>query len=189
MPTQIDIDWSQFQTFNKKLGKFIPVKLEAALTDYGLYLEKIIVDEIDRMDLSVSGEMKKSVTHIVRERLQGWLVWVGTNVRTAGGYPYAVGVHEGTCPHWAPIEPLIEWVKKKGMAATQFSIKTHGRTGGKKQRAGEDLAMAYRIQSKIAREGTEPHPFMTNVFTKERHKIRKEIGMALFRKMKGGKVV
>ena len=188
MPDNVKFDLSELVKFNKNLAKKIPIWMEKALIDYGLTLEELIVDEIDRMKLSVSGEMKKSVTHIVKERLHGWLVTIGTNVKTAGGYPYPIGVHEGTIAHWAPIAPLIEWVRRKGLAGT-YSIKTHRRTGGKAKKAAQDKAVAYAIQHKISKVGTKAHPFMTNVFTKERYKIRKEIGKALLREMKGGKVV
>lgn len=188
MPTNVEFDLSELLKFNKNLVKKIPKWMEKALGDYGLTLEELIVDEIDRMNLNVTREMGKSVTHIVRERLKGWLVTVGTNVKTASGYPYAIGVHEGTDPHWAPIGPLIEWVKRKGIAGT-YSIKTHKRTGGAKTGAAQDKAVAFAIQHKIAKEGTDAHPFMTNVFTRVKSKIRKEIGRALMIVMRGKKVV
>jgi len=173
MPTKVKFDFSDLIKFNKKLGKIIPIWMEKALTDYGLILEELIVDEIDRMNLSVSGEMKKSVTHIVRERLHGWLVTVGTNVKTASGYPYPIGVHEGTFPHWPPSGPIREWAKRKLNISDERELRK----------------ATFLISRKISKEGTEPHPFMTNVFTKEKSSIRKEIGKALARVMKGGKIV
>lgn len=173
MPTEVKFDLSELAKFNKNLGKKIPQWMDKALTDYGLTLEELIVDEIDRMKLSVSGEMKKSVTSIVREKLHGWLVQVGTNVKTAGGYPYPIGVHEGTIAHWPPSDPIREWARRKLNISDERELKK----------------ATFLISRKISKEGTKAHPFMTNVFTKERYKIRKEIGKALMRVMKGGKVV
>lgn len=173
MPTKVEFDLKELLKFNKNLAKRIPKWMDKALTYYGEILEELIVDEIDRMGLNDTREMGKSVTHIVRERLKGWLVTVGTNVKTATGYPYAVGVHEGTTPHWPPSAPMREWVRRKLNITNE-----------------RDLARAaYFIRKKISVEGTKAHPFMTNVFTKERHKIRKEIGKALMRVIKGDKVV
>ncbi len=173
MPDDVKFDLSDFVKFNKNLKKKIPQWMDKALTNYGLMLEELIVDEIDRMKLNVSGEMKKSVTSIVKEKLKGWLVTVGTNVKTAGGYPYPIGVHEGTIAHWPPSGPIREWVRRKLNITAEPELRK----------------ATYLISRKISKEGTKPHPFMTNVFTKERYKIRKEIGKALMRVMKGGKVV
>ena len=173
MPTKFKFDFADLIKFNKKLEKIIPKWMDKALTEYGLILEELIVDEIDRMKLNVSGEMKKSVTSIVRDRLHGWLVTVGTNVKTAGGYPYAIGVHEGTVPHWPPEGPIREWARRKLNISDERELNK----------------ATFLISRKISKEGTQPHPFMTNVFTRERFKIRKEIGKALARAMKGGKIV
>ena len=173
MPDKVKFDLSDLLKFNKKLAKKIPIWMEKALTDYGLTLEELIVDEIDRMGLNVSGEMKKSVTHFVREKLHGWLVQVGTNVKTAGGYPYPIGVHEGTIAHWPPSAPIREWARRKLNITNEKELNK----------------ATYFIRKKISKVGTKAHPFITNVFTKERHKIRKEIGKALLHVMKGGKVV
>ena len=173
MPTKVEFDLKELVKFNKKLGKKIPIWMEKALTNYGLTLEELIVDEIDRMKLNVSGEMKKSVTHIVREKIHGWLVQVGTNVKTASGYPYPIGIHEGTVAHWPPEGPIREWARRKLNITNEFELRK----------------ATYFIRKKISEVGTKAHPFMTNVFTKERSKIRKEIGRALMHVMKGGKVV
>lgn len=173
MPTKVEFDLKELVKFNKKLGKKIPEWMDKALTNYGLVLEELIVDEIDRMKLNVSGEMKKSVTHIVREKIHGWLVQVGTNVKTASGYPYAVGVHEGTIAHWPPEGPIREWARRKLNITNEFELRK----------------ATYFIGKKISEVGTKAHPFMTNVFTKEKFKIRKEIGKALMHVMRSGKVV
>jgi len=173
MPDNVTFDLSKLVKFNKNLEKRIPIWMEKALENYGLTLEELVVDEIDRMKLNVSREMGKSVNHIVKERMKGWLVNVGTNVKTAKGYPYAIGVHEGTIAHWPPEGPIRAWAKRKLNITNEKELKK----------------ATYFIRKQISEKGTEEHPFMTNVFTKEKSKIRKEIGKALMRAMKGGKIV
>jgi len=64
-------------------------------------------------------------------------------VRGSFDSPYAEYVEFGTDPHWMPIAPLKEWADKKF---------------GKKQ--GENIA--YAVQRKIAKYGTEPSAFVRN---------------------------
>jgi hypothetical protein len=187
MADKVEIDLTKLKKFLGDLDTKIDEWLYAALTDYGLKLEEMITDEIDAMHLNVSGEMKKSVAHQVQSRSLSrvYRLIVGTNVKTADGYPYPVGVHEGTIPHWPPIAPIIEWVRKKGVAGT-YSIKTHKRTGGKKKVAAQDKSAAYAIQRGIAKKGTAKHPFMTNVFIREQFQMRQEIVNSLYHVMRGG---
>lgn len=173
MPTKVEFDLKELLKFNKKLEKKIPIWMDKALINYGETLEMLIVDEISRMGLDDTREMGKSVAHIVREKTRGWLVQVGTNVKTASGYPYPIGVHEGTCPHWPPEGPIREWARRKLNITNEFELRK----------------AAYFIRLKISKVGTKAHPFMTNVFTKEKFKIRKEIGKALMYVMRGGKIV
>lgn len=71
---------------------------------------------------------------------------------------YAQAVEFGSRPHWAPIQPLIEWVRVKGLAGT-YNTGTGRRIGGKRRKDREDRALAYAIQRKIAQVGTQAHPF------------------------------
>jgi len=53
---------------------------------------------------------------------------------------YADFVEYGTDPHWAPIEPLIDWARRKGY----------------------DEGFAYAVRAKIAKEGTDPVAYARN---------------------------
>ena len=167
MPTKtekfIEVDWSKLKVFNKRLRvKFVKQWMEVALEAYVLTLEKMIVNEIDRQDLNISGEMKKSVTHQVTKKVRAWLVEVGTNVVTGTGYPYPVGVHEGTIAHVAPFDKIETWARLK--------------TGLE----GKELKrMAGAVWTKIKIHGTEAHPFMQKVFTQSETEIRTEISKEL----------
>lgn len=84
--------------------------------------------------------------------------------KIASDLPYAVFVHEGTRPHWVPINALTNWVRTKRLA---------GRYGSKGRRLGnkwtqleEDTALARAIQRKIARVGTAAHPFFNSTFAR-----------------------
>lgn len=52
---------------------------------------------------------------------------------------YGLYVHEGTRPHWPPLEPLLDWVR----------LKLHG-----------GIEMARALQRKIAAVGTKPQAFI-----------------------------
>lgn len=94
-----------------------------------------------------------------REVTGGYAVSVGTP------YDYALYVETGTVPHWAPIQPLIEWVEGKlqphvkaiglqfiGGRAAPARKGTRVLRGDKRQK--EILRVAYAIQAKIHEEGT-----------------------------------
>lgn len=71
---------------------------------------------------------------------------------------YAQAVELGSRPHWAPLEPLVEWVRVKRLAG-RYSIRTRRRVGSKAAQRDEDVAVARMIQFKIARHGTKAQPF------------------------------
>jgi hypothetical protein len=170
---EITYDWSELKIFNKKLrDKMFKEWMRVALEAYALTLEEMIVDEIERMNLQVDGWMKQSVTHEVTQKINTWLVEVGTKLRSADGYPYPVGVHEGTIAHTPPWAPIEEWVRKK--------INPPG---------NELKKVTGAVWTKIRKHGTEAHPFMQKVFRKSDATIRAEIGKELIIAMKGGKVV
>jgi phage gpG-like protein len=145
-----------------------------ALEEYAHELRALVVDEINRMGISVSGDLAKSITPEVGKKLDSWLAQVGTNLK------YAIYVHEGTKPHWAPIKPLLEWVEKKGIVGT-YSVKTRKRTGGKKKIADENMSMARAVQRSIAKKGTKAKPFLRFVFNREKASAAKEIAKKIAR--------
>lgn len=62
-----------------------------------------------------------------------------------------------------PFQSIYDWVVEKHIAGTyQVTVgrrgPRYGRTGGKSQREAEDVAAAWAIVWKIAREGTQPFP-------------------------------
>lgn len=93
------------------------------------------------------GNLAGSINRQVQASASGVEGIVGTNV------PYALWVEEDTKPHWAPLEPLIAYVRKKKLSGV-YSLKTQRRMGGKDVKAAQDEAVARMIRFKIAKHGT-----------------------------------
>lgn len=66
----------------------------------------------------------------------------GTGVMLYMDAPHAVFMEEGTRPHWPPLQPILEWVERKGLAD-----------------GDEAYAVARAVQAKIAEKGTAPRRF------------------------------
>lgn len=64
--------------------------------------------------------------------------------------PYLKYIENGTRPHWAPIDPLIRWVKEKRIPTGD----------GKKGNLPTEKQVAYMVQHKIAKEGTQGTPYV-----------------------------
>jgi hypothetical protein len=89
--------------------------------------------------------------------------------------PHAAAVEKGSRPHWVPLEPLVRWVKLRGMQGLRrgrlpgtTSREQADRVAGRLASAaagghsGVDapLSIARAIQVAIARRGTRPHFYM-----------------------------
>lgn len=86
----------------------------------------------------------------------GYLLNSSEITKTNDGYklewkaPYSEDVEYGSDPHWVPIEDLLKWGRHKGI----------------------DENFIYAIQKKIAKEGTQPHPFVMPAIYKVIDKYR-----------------
>lgn len=96
---------------------------------------------------------------------------VGTNVA------YAPFVVFDTKPHWPPLEPILEWVKRTKIAGT-YSTKTRRRVGRRRDKEKEDLQVAWAIARKISREGTKGDYSLPNAVKNNEARIVKMIGTA-----------
>ena len=129
-----------------------------------LIVERNVVEAIDEKDLRASADLRKSIKSKVIQTTYK------TVVEVFSGMKYAVYVHEGTKPHFPPIEPIMNWVRKKGIGQ-QFSIKTKRALGTKRRKvktAGgfsegtyskEIRSIAYAIAHGISKKGTKAVPF------------------------------
>lgn len=102
----------------------------------GLFAERTILDYFQKHNIDDRGDLAKSVYSEVETTLKGMRMQFGANAK------HAIFVHDGTKPHWAPIDALEKWVVRKlGMTFPK---------------AGE---VARKIQFKIAKKGTKAKPF------------------------------
>ncbi len=166
----IKVDLSNLTKFAKKVQKKLARDwVRIALESYGEKLVDVVVKEIERLKAQVSGDLKKSIHAEVSKLTHKWLLEVGTNLKTETGYPYPVGVHEGTKPHRPPIEPIKEWVRLKLNISDMV----------------EQNKTAWRIWYSISKKGTAAHPFLKPVLKLGQAKfasdMQKEIGLVIER--------
>ena len=62
---------------------------------------------------------------------------------------------------------LVDWIKKKGIKAGVYSVKTRRRLGNKATKFNEDVAMAERIAYSILKKGIRAQPFLIPAFQQE----------------------
>ena len=127
-------------------GLFLKPFMEIHLTKKGkeALAEKVldlITDEIFTRSQENLVEMGKIDT--------GFLLRSGNVIREKGkrkivySAPYSGYIEYGTLPHFPPVEPIFEWVKRKM---------------GKSDKKAERIAWA--VANKIAQQGTKPYPFL-----------------------------
>ena len=87
---------------------------------------------------------------------------------------YAGSIEFGSRPHTPPLEPLIEWVRRKGIgtAFTLHTFKSGKKKGQSIKRAVlkgnrlkyNQMSIAFLIQMSIKRKGTKAYPFLMPAF-------------------------
>lgn len=126
---------------------------------YGLETAGHVRQELKAGKHVATGDLAKSIDSRTRNAAGGVI-----EARITSDLPYAVFVHEGTKPHWVPIDSLYEWVRVKRLA------NRIGAKGGRKaQKYGQmsaDFSIARAVQRKIARVGTAAHPFFNSTFNR-----------------------
>ena len=152
----------------EEIGKNLNTAMEAVMNmlEQKMYLvmEKLRADAvsiIDENDAVAWGQMRANVLYEVT-REAGKIIGV---VGTAKNVPYAIFRHEGTRPHWPPIEAIQKWVVQKGLVLSPVNkpASLRGlRAGGKKAQrlVDESQTIAFLIARKISRMGTTGLPFL-----------------------------
>ncbi len=150
-------------------------KVVAALEQF---LHKILLkiisdaDKIIRENKAVaSGEMVRNLRETVYQeagKIIG-VAGVGKNV------PYGVFRHEGTKPHFPPVDAIKSWVIKKGLVGGKATERSLKRT--KKGVAADQLAghIAFLIARKISKKGTTGIPFMKMALEQNRNYILSQL--------------
>lgn len=140
------IDTSEFEKLIGNLER-IPDRAIPIFTAAMHEATQIALGEVvDRTPVAY-GNLRGSITTLVKASEYGVVGVVGTNA------PYALWVEEDTEPHWAPLQPLLDWVRKKQIVGV-YSIKSRRRMGSKTSIEAENLAFAKLVQKKIAMKGT-----------------------------------
>lgn len=65
---------------------------------------------------------------------------------------------------------ILDWIKRKGIKAGVYSVKTRRRQGSKAQKFNEDVRLASAIAFSILKKGIKARPF----FFKQRARVNKE---------------
>lgn len=110
--------------------------VEKELVRIGLEAERLMLDYLAKHNIDDQGDLAKSITSEVETELNSIRLQFGSNVK------HGIFVHDGTKPHWAPIEPLEKWVVRK--LGYTFP---------------EAAQVARRVQLKIAKRGTKAKPY------------------------------
>ena len=122
--------------------------------------------------LGATGHYKRSIGSSVSYGSGSKIIGrVGANAEKA---PYAAVVEFGSKPHWAPIAPILLWVHRKLIAATEFHVSKSGqrvRSGGKARQQREDEAVAYAIREGIHLRGTKAQHIIQRAFDKVKPRI------------------
>lgn len=126
--------------------------IEQELWRIGAEIEAKAVEYLDRKQVNVTGDLRKSISSEVKRELGTIRLTVGSNMK------YGVFVHEGTRPHWPPEKPIRLWVVKK-LGITGKEVKKV--TGA--------------VRYKIAKKGTKARPFLGVPFRLYRNVIAKRI--------------
>ena len=104
----------------------------------GLVLVKEVTRQIGLQGLVDTGELRNSVSY--HPAFDGCTVTVDA--------PHAVALEYGARPFSAPLEPILAWVLRKGIASDEK----------------EATRIAWGIIGKFKKQGTRPHSFFRNGF-------------------------
>lgn len=131
--------------------------VEQELERIALDLERTAIEYMEKRNIT-SGNTQgliHTIKGLVKKEVDGYRIEVGSNK------PYALFVHDGTKPHWAPLKPLHDWAKQKLPVTDK-----------------EAWAVAKGTQKKIAREGTKAKPFLAVAVRAHINTIAKRIADA-----------
>ena len=178
----------------------------------------VLEEELMALGMQVTGRIQKTIRDEginATGHLMGSFAPFVSGHSVEGGVSVAVGsplwaaygeyVEFGTKPHWAPIQPLITWIREKHLnraIGVEFSTgkARPSQRGTKRFKDGELESLAYAIRAKIAREGTKKKLFVAKAlesmgltFQESRAggQIHYEVSVGQFLKERGvwGKIV
>jgi len=142
---------SNINSFDENLSRILSATESALLTGMSL-IERKVVEYFQKNKINVTGYLRNSITSEVRREAERIIGITGTNLK------YAIFVHQGTRPHWPPIQPIKRWVIRK------LGIR------------GADVPkVTFMVRRKIAKKGTPAKPFFTFVFKQYQNRIARTV--------------
>lgn len=156
------------RSLEDEFGRIIITEIEKLAENIALKLEAETVDVIDENDIRSEGSLRKSISSETLNRSTN--ATLSYLIKVFGNVNYSVFVHEGTRPHFPPIEPIMRWVKNKGIGQ-QFYIKSKRAIATKrkavktksgvseKRYSSEVRSVAYAIAKSISKKGTRGKKF------------------------------
>ncbi len=112
----------------KDAQKLVERFVEIFVFEYSLAIQEEAKINVEINGMTDTGQLRDSIL----------LIKTDTGYTIVASASYSVAVEYGSMPHWAPIEPLKGWARRK---------------------LGDEKA-AWAVQHKIAKEGTTAKPFM-----------------------------
>jgi hypothetical protein len=105
-------------------------------------LKKNLIQELRRTKAIASGDLLKSIQFTVEPTEDGAIV-------NLNGNDYITYIDKGRKPgKYAPLKPLEEWVKKKGLASDKKKV----------------TAIAFAINNKIKKKGIKARPIIEKAY-------------------------
>ena len=114
----------------EEIEQKVLAQLSVLANSIALELVKNVQNVISDNGKVNTGNLRKSISHDITKQAEVILVKVFSNSS------YSAYVHDGTRPHWPPIERIALWVEKKGLATT-YTAK------GNKRRAPKTKYLAH----------------------------------------------
>ena len=117
------------------------------------------IDYIDKKDLISQGDLRSSITSEIDRQIDLLIGEAGSNVA------HAEAVHQGTPPHWPPVNQIQEWVEQQVRRGTMTT---------------DDVdATAFLVARAISRRGTRPNPFLAVALRLNREPMIRRVGKAI----------
>ncbi len=142
-----------------QIYRAIYAALESRFNLFGCVIDADSRKEILTQQIYDKGDFYGNTGYVVETNDSGMTLRVGSNVKHE---PFVLG---GKVPSWTPIAPLKSWVERKGLSWTD-------------KKSGKLLSVeqiAYMIQAKIKREGTQARNVFAQVIANREQWIYQQL--------------
>lgn len=142
----------EFQRFLARMVPDVTRALVRGLRAGALILQRTVVIEIGQTSPRPAvdtGELRNSVQYV--QRPDGAAVTVDA--------PHAAAIENGTRPFTPPLQPLIDWVRRKGIGRMEGPAPRRGRRRWRSAQEASVINTARAIQMTIAKRGIAPRHY------------------------------